>query len=54
MSRPRVAICGISLEASTFSPARTTAEMLAPRRGQEVLDAWPFWAAGGALADAAD
>ncbi|WP_241005229.1 M81 family metallopeptidase [Nocardioides sp. zg-1228] len=51
---PRVAVCGISLEASTFSPALTTAAMLAPRRGREVLDAWPFWAAGGALADRAE
>lgn len=53
-ARPRVAVCGISLEASTFSPALTTAAMLAPRRGQEVLDAWPFWRDGGALTDRAD
>ncbi|MCW2736175.1 M81 family metallopeptidase, partial [Nocardioides sp.] len=51
---PRVAVCGISLEASTFSPALTTAAMLAPRRGREVLDAWDFWRDGGALADRAD
>jgi len=51
---PRVAVCGISLEASTFSPALTTAAMLAPRRGREVLDAWPFWRAGGTLADRAE
>jgi microcystin degradation protein MlrC len=52
--RPRVAVCGISLEASTFSPALTTAAMLAPRRGRAVLDAWDFWRAGGSLADRAD
>ena len=51
---PRVAVCGISLEASTFSPALTTAAMLAPRRGREVLDAWDFWADGGSLADRAE
>ncbi|UFN46636.1 M81 family metallopeptidase [Nocardioides okcheonensis] len=51
---PRVAVCGISLEASTFSPALTTAAMLAPRRGREVLDAWDFWRDGGALADRAE
>jgi microcystin degradation protein MlrC len=48
-----VAVCGISLEASTFSPALTTAAMLAPRRGREVLDAWEFWRPDGALADRA-
>ena len=48
-----MAVCGISLEASTFSPALTTAAMLAPRRGREVLDAWEFWRPGGALADRA-
>jgi microcystin degradation protein MlrC len=51
---PRIAVCGISLEASTFSPALTTAAMLSPRRGREVLDAWDFWRAGGSLADRAD
>ncbi len=49
-----MAVCGISLEASTFSPALTTAAMLAPRRGREVLDAWAFWREGGALADRAE
>lgn len=49
-----MAVCGISLEASTFSPALTTAAMLSPRRGQEVLDAWDFWRAGGSLADRAE
>jgi microcystin degradation protein MlrC len=49
-----VAVCGISLESSTFSPALTTTAMLAPRRGREVLDAWDFWHEGGSLADRAD
>lgn len=53
-TRPRVAVCGISLEASTFSPALTTEAMLAPRRGREVLDAWDFWREGGSLADRAE
>lgn len=51
---PRVAVCGISLEASTFSPALTTAAMLAPLRGRDVLDAWDFWRDGGSLADRAE
>jgi microcystin degradation protein MlrC len=49
-----VAVCGISLEASTFSPALTTAAMLAPRRGREVIDAWDFWREDGTLADRAE
>ncbi len=53
-SLPRIAVGGISLEASTFSPALTTAAMLGPRRGREVLDAWEFWQPGGSLADAAE
>ena len=51
---PRVAVCGISLEASTFSPALTTAAMLAPRRGRDVLEAWDFWREGGSLAHRAE
>ena len=51
---PRVAVCGISLEASTFSPALTTAAMLAPRRGRDVLEPWDFWSDGGSLADRAE
>ena len=53
-TQPRIAVCGISLEASTFSPALTTAAMLAPRRSREVLDAWDFWRPGGSLADRAE
>ncbi|MBA8792424.1 microcystin degradation protein MlrC [Friedmanniella endophytica] len=52
--RPRIAICGLSLEASTFNPGATTIADFHPRRGAEVLDQRPFWGAGGALADAAD
>ena len=54
MPLPHIAVCGISLEASTFSPALTTVAMLAPRRGREVLDAWDFWSEGGSLADRAE
>ncbi len=39
-------MCGISLEASTYSPARTTAQMLSPLRGAEVLEAWDFLVRG--------
>ena len=51
---PRIAVCGISLEASTFSPALTTTSMLAPLRGSDVLEAWGFWRDGGSLVDRAE
>ncbi|WGW11453.1 M81 family metallopeptidase [Saxibacter everestensis] len=54
LTLPRIAIAGLSLEASTFSPARTTTAMLSPKRGAEILDGRPFWQPGGALHDAAE
>jgi microcystin degradation protein MlrC len=45
-ARPRVAIAGIHIESSTFSPARTTLEGFRIRRGDEILDAYPFLAEG--------
>lgn len=53
-SRPRIAIAGLSLEASTFSPARTRIADFHPQRGTEVLAHRPFWAEGGSLVDAAE
>ncbi len=50
----RIAICGLSLEASTFSPGRTRVADFRPRRGAEVLAGRPFWTVGGSLADAAE
>lgn len=52
--RPRVAIAGLSLEASTFSPARTRIADFHPQRGAEILANRPFWAEGGALTEAAE
>lgn len=52
--RPRIAIAGLSLEASTFSPALTRTEALHPKRGEEILAARSFWAEGGSLREAAD
>ncbi|GAA2095366.1 M81 family metallopeptidase [Microlunatus panaciterrae] len=54
VTRPRIAIAGLSLEASTFSPAVTRTEALHPKRGAEILAGRPFWAEGGALRDAAE
>ncbi len=41
---PRVAIAGLAIESSTFSPARTDEEAFHPRTGDEVLDVYPFLA----------
>jgi microcystin degradation protein MlrC len=45
---PRIAIAGLAIESSTFSPARTHEEAFHPRVGDEVLEAYPFLAPGSA------
>jgi microcystin degradation protein MlrC len=44
--RPRIAIAGLAIESSTFSPARTHEEDFHPRTGDAVLEAYPFLAPG--------
>jgi microcystin degradation protein MlrC len=44
--RPRIAIAGLAIESSTFSPARTHEEDFHPRTGDTVLEAYPFLAPG--------
>jgi microcystin degradation protein MlrC len=39
---PRVAICGLAIESSTFSPAQSNEESFRVRRGQEVFTYYPF------------
>ena len=39
---PRVAICGLAIESSTFSPAQSDAEAFRVRRGEEVFSYYPF------------
>ena len=39
---PRVAICGLAIESSTFSPAQSDAEAFRVRRGDEVFSYYPF------------
>ncbi|MFF0011863.1 M81 family metallopeptidase [Streptomyces sp. NPDC005374] len=53
-SRPVIAIAGLGIESSTFSPARTEAPAFHPRRGQDVLTRYPFLAPGQPLREAAD
>ncbi|WP_113719054.1 M81 family metallopeptidase [Arthrobacter dokdonensis] len=51
---PRIAMAGLSLEASTYSPAVTTAADLHPRRGTAVLDRYDFLTPGQPLREAAE
>jgi microcystin degradation protein MlrC len=52
--RPVIAIAGLGIESSTFSPARTHAPAFHPQRGDEVLTRYPFLAPGAPLRTAAD
>mgnify|MGYP003804962083 FL=1 len=42
---PRVAICGLAIESSTFSPAQSTEEAFRVRRGEDVFSYYPFLSA---------
>ncbi|MFE9439873.1 M81 family metallopeptidase [Streptomyces sp. NPDC006602] len=53
-SRPVIAVAGLGIESSTFSPARTGAPAFHPRRGADVLTRYPFLAPGQPLRTAAD
>ena len=55
MSRtsPRIAIAGLAIESSTFSPATTLAPAFHPRRGQDLIDSYSWLAAGTPLGDRA-
>ncbi|MFE9387256.1 M81 family metallopeptidase [Streptomyces sp. NPDC007025] len=52
--RPVIAIAGLGIESSTFSPARTLAPAFHPSRGEEVLERYPFLAPGRELREAAE
>lgn len=52
-SRPVIAIAGLGIESSTFSPARTDAPAFHPRRGDDILTRYPFLAPGRPLRHAA-
>ncbi|MEV0952739.1 M81 family metallopeptidase [Promicromonospora sp. NPDC050249] len=52
-TRPRVAIAGMSIESSTFSPHRSGWEAFTLRRGDELVAHYPFLADGAPLRDAA-
>ncbi|MET8965093.1 M81 family metallopeptidase [Streptomyces sp. NPDC004074] len=52
--RPVIAVAGLGIESSTFSPARTEASAFHPQRGGDVLTRYPFLAPGQPLRAAAD
>ncbi|MFI8849355.1 M81 family metallopeptidase [Streptomyces sp. NPDC053499] len=54
VDRPVIAIAGLGIESSTFSPARTQAPAFHPSRGDEVLGRYPFLAPGRELREAAE
>ncbi|MFC8514601.1 M81 family metallopeptidase [Streptomyces sp. NPDC057257] len=51
--RPVIAIAGLGIESSTFSPARTETPAFHPLRGDEILSRYQFLAPGTELHDAA-
>ncbi|MER6289618.1 M81 family metallopeptidase [Streptomyces sviceus] len=53
-SHPVIAVAGLGIESSTFSPARTEAPAFHPLRGADVLTRYPFLAPGQPLREAAD
>lgn len=53
MSRPRIAICGIHIESSTFSPHRSGTDDFEVRRGAAVLERYS-WIGDAAWADQAE
>ena len=46
---PRIAIAGLAIESSTFSPAKTHKEAFRARYDDEVFDYFPFLFAGDTL-----
>ncbi len=51
---PRVAICGIAIESSTFSPAVTPLEAFRVREGDSIFTAYPFFAKDSGVIDRAE
>ena len=41
--QPRIAIAGLAIESSTFSPAQTTAEAFHARQDEDIFDMYPFF-----------
>jgi microcystin degradation protein MlrC len=54
VARPVIAIAGLGIESSTFSPARTDAPAFHPMRGPDVLTRYPFLGPGTPLVETAE
>ncbi|KAJ8115140.1 hypothetical protein ONZ43_g4736 [Nemania bipapillata] len=54
MYRPTIAVAGLACETSTFSPSRTQAPAFHPRRGNEIIEKYPFIQPGSPLGESAD
>lgn len=52
--KPRIAIVGVGVECSTFSPARTTLDMFRPRYGEDIFKSYPFFTEDETLYSRAD
>ena len=52
--RPRIAIAGLGIESSTFSPALTTEEAFRAKYGSDVFSSYPFLSANSPLRLAAN
>lgn len=52
--KPRIAIAGLAIESSTFSPARSGVAAFRPKRGEEIFTSYPFLAEDAPLRDRAD
>jgi microcystin degradation protein MlrC len=51
--KPRIAIAGLAIESSTFSPATTDEAAFHASTGQAILDNYPFFKGAGSLRDRA-
>jgi microcystin degradation protein MlrC len=51
--KPRIAICGLAIESSTFSPAQTDEAAFHASYGQAILEDYPFFSGSNSLRDRA-
>ncbi len=52
--KPKIAIVGVGIECSTFSPARTTFDMFRPLYGEDIIKSYPFFREDSILLSRAD
>lgn len=52
--KPRVAIVGVGVECSTFSPARTNLDMFRIKEGEQIIQSYPFFREDSSLLNRAE